>query len=188
MELMIQTRGVVFLGTVQFIKETYGHEAHERVLAAVPLRHQSPFLVLLRDAAWRPLSDLAVYAATAQRLLAPDDAAFFHSLGRFTGRYERLHGGFESMVASPETAMRMASKVWRSLYDVGRMEYVATGEREGVIRIHDFRATRELCQANCGAIEGLCSNDEVLASVEETVCCLDGHPCCELRMRWGPRV
>lgn len=183
---MIQTRGVVFLGTVQFVRETYGPDAHERVIDALPLRHQSSFRVLLRDAAWRPLSDLALYAGTAQRLLAPGDASFFRRLGRFTGRFERLHGGFESMVADPEVAMRMASKVWRSLYDQGRMEYQATGEREGTLRIHDFAATRELCEANCGAIEGLCSTDSLVARVEKTACALEGHPHCEMRVTWGP--
>lgn len=184
---MIQTRGVGFLGTVQFVKESYGPEAHERVVAALPARHRSSFLVPLRDAAWRPLGDLAIYAGTAGRLLAPDDAGFFRRLGHFTGRYERLHGGFLSMVADPETAMRMAPKVWRSLYDKGRMEFVATGEREGIIRVHGFRTTRELCEANCGAIEGLCSNESVVARVEKTACILAGSAHCEMRIAWGPR-
>lgn len=181
---MTTTRGIALLGAVQFVKEHYGPDAHERVLAALPEKCRAGLLAPIREASWRPLEDLGLYTETARALLAPEDPTFYTTMGRFIGRVERDKGGFRPMVAEPSTAMRMMSLVWRAIYDEGRAEATICGPREGLFRVYDFRKSRTVCQTHAGAVEGLLGTDEVFVRVEETACVHDGSPCCEFRIVW----
>lgn len=183
---MVNARGITFLSTIRFVKETYGREAHDRILAALAPRHCGTFLGPLREASWKPLADLVAYAETGRNLLAPDDPAYYRKLGLFTGRVERQMGGFAPMVADPATAMRLAPVIWSSLFDAGRMEFVVKGEREGVARITGFKTSPELCETNRGAIEGLLGTERMAASVTQTACAAEDSPYCELRVVWSP--
>lgn len=182
--VVARVRGITVLGTVRFVKETYGPEAHEKVLAALPAQACAVFLGPLRDASWVGLKDLMAYTEEARKLLAADDPEFWRKLGGFIGRFERDKGGFRPMVADPATAMRLAGVMWSALYDSGRLEIVVQGPREALARIHGFRTNRDLCQTNCAAMEGLLSTDHHAAHAEETACVLDGGPYCEMRLVW----
>jgi hypothetical protein len=181
---MVRVRGIAFIGAMQFVKDEFGPEAHQRVLAALPEANRATFLGPLRDAVWKPLDDLATYAGTARHLLAPTDERFYVRLGFRAGRVEREEGGFHPMVADAPTAIRLGAVIWRSLYDAGRMELVADGEGRALARIHDFPTSVALCQANCAALSGLLGSDEHPVRTEQAACVLDGAPCCEYRVAW----
>jgi hypothetical protein len=181
---MVRVRGIALIGAVQFVKDEFGADAHQRVLDALPEENRATFAAPLRDAVWRPLDDLAAYAGTARRLLAPEDAGFYERLGFRAGRVEREQGGFHPMVADAPTAIRLASVIWRSLYDTGRMELVPEGESRALARIHDFPTSPALCQANCAAMAGLLGSDARPVRTEQSACVLDGAACCEYRVSW----
>lgn len=181
---MTRVRGIAILAAMRFVKESYGPEAHERVLKALPVASAGTFLGPLRDASWKPLKDLGAYAEAARQIFAPTDAGFYRKLGVAVGCMEREMGGFKPMVVDPATAMRLAPLLWSALYDTGRVESIATGPKEALIRIRDFRTSRALCQSNCGSMEGLASSEGMRLQVEETACVLDGSPYCEMRVRW----
>lgn len=181
---MTNVRGVIALNTVRFVKEVYGPEAHERVLARVSQGRRASFLGTIREGSWGPLEDVLAYMEAAKALLAPEEPDFFRNLGRFSGQAERRAQGFRPLVADASTTMRMAPTAWRAFYDRGRIEVVSLGPREAVARIHDFPAHRANCQRMCGAWEGLLETEELAVRVTETVCALDGSPCCEMRVAW----
>lgn len=181
---MVRVRGIAFMGAVQFVKEEFGPQAHQRVLDALPEPNRPTFALPLRDAVWKPLDDLVTYAGTARQLLAPEDETFYARLGFRAGRVERMEGGFHPMVADAPTAIRLGAIIWRSLYDVGRMELVADGDGRAIARIHDFPTSVALCQANCAALSGLLGSDERPVRTEQAACVLDGAPCCEYRVAW----
>lgn len=174
------------LNAVRFVRETYGPDRHDAVVALLPVPQRTTFLVQVREAAWEPLDDFVAYMDAAQRLLAPGDAAFFRELGRFAGRLERLASNFGVMVADPATAMRMGPTVWRSFHDCGRLEVEMLGPREGLARLFDFPASRAMCGRRCGAWETLTSTAELRAEATEVRCQLDGHALCETRVVWQP--
>jgi hypothetical protein len=181
---MVLIRGIAIIGTVQFIKDEFGPEAHDRVLQALPEASRATFASPLRDAVWKPIADLAAYAGTARQLLAPTDERFYSRLGFRAGRIERDQGGFHPMVADAPTAIRLAAVIWRSLYDAGRMELVADGDTRAVARIYDFPTSIALCQANCAALSGLLGSDERPVTTEQVACVLDGAPFCEYSISW----
>lgn len=181
---MVRVRGIAFIGAVQFVKDEFGPEAHDRVVDALPEENRASFASPLRDAVWRPIADLAAYAGAARRLFAPDDPRFYERLGFRAGRVEREQGGFHPMVADAPTAIRLAGVIWRSLYDAGRMELLPDGDGRALARIHEFPTSPALCQANCAALSGLLGSDEWPVRTEQAACVLDGAACCEYRVFW----
>ena len=183
---MVRVRGIAFVGAVQFVRDAYGAEAHERVVEALPAVSRAAFAAPLRDAVWKPLEALVLYAGTARELLAPADETFYARLGFRSGSVERSQGGFLPMVADMPTAIRLASVLWRSLYDTGRMSLTADGECRAVARVSDFPTTPALCQANCAALAGLLSSETRAVRTRQLACVLDGAPACEWEVTWDP--
>lgn len=181
---MVRIRGIAFIGAMQFVKDEFGPEAHDRVLEALPEAHRASFAGALRDAGWKPLDDLVAYAGTARELLAITDDGFYTRLGYRAGRVEREQGGFQPMVADAGTAIRLGAVIWRSLYDAGRMELIPEQDGHAIARIHDFPTSEALCQANCAALSGLLGSDEQPVRTEQLACVLDGAPCCEYGVSW----
>jgi hypothetical protein len=182
---MVRIRGIAIIGAVQFVRDEFGAEAHERVLEAIPEANRGAFASPLRDAIWKPLDDLVAYAGTARALFAPDDATFYARLGFHAGRVEREQGGFHPMVVDVPTATRLAAVIWRTLYDAGRMEIVANSASGAIARIHDFPTSPALCQANCAALAGLLSSETLAVRTEQAACTLDGASWCEYRITWA---
>jgi hypothetical protein len=183
---MVRVRGIAFIGCVQFVKDAYGPEAHERVVAALPDGARGTFTAPLRDAVWKPLSELVLYAGTARELLDPTDETFYARLGFRSGSVERSEGGFLPMVADIPTAIRLASVLWRSLYDTGRMALTADGPGRAIARVSYLPTTPALCQANCAALAGLLSSETRAVRTRQRACVLDGAPACEWEVTWDP--
>lgn len=181
---MVLVRGIAFIGAMQFVKDEWGAEGHDRVVQALPEANRATFSAPLRDSVWKPVEDLAIYAGTARRLLAPDDPIFYERLGFRAGRVEREQGGFHPMVVDAPTAIRLAGMIWRSLYDAGRMEMIPDGPLKALVRIHDFPTSPALCKANGSALSGLLGSDESPVISEKMACALEGAPFCEWRVRW----
>jgi hypothetical protein len=183
---MVRVRGIAFIGGVQFVKDTFGPEAHERVVAALPAGPRGTFTLPLRDAVWKPLAELVLYAGTARELLAPADETFYARLGFRSGSVERSQGGFLPMVADMPTAIRLAPVLWRSLYDTGRMSLTPDGDGRAIAKVSDFPTTPALCQANCAALAGLLSSETRAVRTRQLACVLDGAPVCEWEVAWDP--
>ena len=88
------------------------------------------------------------------------------------------------MVADVPTAIRLASVLWRSLYDTGRMSLAADGEYRAIARVTDFPTSRALCQANAAALAGLLTSEARAVRTRQLACVLDGAPACEWEVSW----
>jgi len=183
---MPKVRGAMVLHAVRFVRETYGPEAHERVLKRLPPEHWGTLLGPVREASWEPVADLVAYMEIARALLAPGDPDFFRSLGAFSGRLERESAGFKPLVADPSTSVRMAPTTWRSFYDQGHVEVKMDGPLEARARIFGFPASEALCERRVGAWASLVSYAEMTATAEELACGRNGSPFCEVRVTWTP--
>lgn len=174
------------MNAIEFVVQHFGHEAHERVVAALPEAHWGPFVGPLHETSWEPAADVVAYLEAARGLLRPDQADFYREAGRFAGRVERQLQGYQPMVRDPITAMRLGPKVWSSFYDVGHLEVTVAGPLEGWARIRDFRVSPVLCERTCGAWEGLLSTNELEAEATETLCVHRGAEYCEVHVLWAP--
>lgn len=179
-----RVRGILLLNTVRFVVESYGEEAHRRVLAAASDAVRSAFSGPVRESSWTPLDAIVAYMVTAQRLLAPADPGFHRRMGRFSGGLSRVVGGFLPMVVDRTTAIRMAGTLFRSFYDRGRVEVIAAGPESALVRLHDFPAEKAHCERFCGALEALIGSDTFPLVMQERRCAADGHECCEMSASW----
>ena len=171
------------INVIRYVRETHGSDRQQAVVEVVPEPHRSTFLRPIREASGAGCRPRCL-PETAQKLLASGDALFFRRVGRFSGQLERGSQGFKVMVADPSTAMRMGPVLWRSFFDVGRLEVEILGPREARTRVFDFPASRALCERRAGAWEGLLSTPELRVEVAETRCCLSGSDFCENRVLW----
>ncbi|MGE5232776.1 MAG: hypothetical protein ACM3OB_01605 [Acidobacteriota bacterium] len=183
--LPAQARGRDFLDAAAFVRETYGAEAHDRVLAALDPHHRALFQQSIRDVDWYPLDALVVYLRAAQAILDPDSADFFRRQGFFAAQRQRAVLLANAM-ATPESRARLAPTTWRMFYSVGRLEVVGDSPGDARGRIHDFPATAELCERFCGIWEGMVSTPERRVRAEETRCVRRGDPYCEIRIAPTP--
>ena len=184
---MVHIRGTSVLGTVRFVRETYGSEAHETVLAALPARHCATFLGPVREASWEPLEDLVAYMEMARTVLAPDEDGFYRRIGRYVGRQVGGSGFRFLMGSHPHAAVTRAAFMWGFLYDAGRVEIVSKSEREIVFQIRDFTPpSRTHCERIAGFLEGcLDVQGADRPRVEEMACALAGADHCQIRVQWG---
>lgn len=183
---MIHIRGTSVLGTLRYIRETYGAEAHTRVVDSLAPRHQATFLGQIREGSWEPLEDLVAYMEAARALLAPGDTGFYRRMGAFVGRVVGSSGFRFLLGSDPHTAVPRAAFMWSFLYDTGSVRIVSKEARQIVFQIVEFLPPgRAQCERIAGFIEGCL---EVLgtagAQVEETTCVLEGAPHCTVRVSW----
>jgi hypothetical protein len=181
---MAQVRGAVVSGTVNFVRDAYGPDAHERVLAALSPADRAALRRAVRETAFMPLGPLVAYIEAARDLLAESDPGFLRAMGRYSGQRMRETQGFKVMVADPEAAVRMAPVTWKAFYDVGRADARMVAPREALVRLHDFPSRPSLCERSCGALEGLVSTPTLQATVAHTGCIARGEPWCEWRIVW----
>jgi hypothetical protein len=181
---VVNARGGMFIHTIRFVEETFGADAHHKIVATLPASAASALTGVLREASWMPVAHLVAYMEAAKALCAPENATFFRRVGYYSGCLARTQGGFGPMVATPETANRLASTMWRAFFDAGRLAIEVPGPKAAVGRLCDFPTSRTLCQRIEGAVAGLLRSEAGVAHVEHIACAADGSPHCELHVRW----
>jgi hypothetical protein len=180
---MASVRGRDLIDALAFVRENYGVEVLERVLAGLHAEASANFAASIREAGWYPLESLVDYLKTASQVLRVEPVEFCRSEGRFTAQRQRS-GFLGPLVASAAMRMRMAPITWRMFYDVGRLEVVgADSPGTAVGRIHDFPATIESCARFLGIWEGIAGSAERAVVAEEARCVRHGDAYCEIRVR-----
>jgi hypothetical protein len=179
---MASVRGRDLVEALAFVRENYGAEGLERVLAALAPEARSNFAATIRETGWYPLQALVDYLRTASRVLEAEPAEFCRSEGRFTAQRQRS-GFLGPMVASAAIRMRMAPVTWRMFYDVGRLEVSGDTPETAVGRIHDFPATIESCARFLGIWEGILGSADRAVVAEEVRCVRRGDAYCEIHIR-----
>ena len=173
-------RGTVLLNSVEFVCGEFGSSAHDQVLAALSPDHAAAFTASLHEGSRKPLDALIAYMEKARILFARDDPSFFRRMGASAGQHDREQRAFRVMLSDPQTATRMATILWRTYFDCGRLEVVGRSPGEALLRIHDFPTHRALCARILGSLEG--QQGDFGARAQETACTLDGDPYCEIRL------
>jgi hypothetical protein len=178
-------RGTLFLNSAEFVRRNFGPAAHDRALGEIAHDQAAVFTGPLHEGSWKPLPALVAYMEAAKRMFGAQDDLFYQRMGYFAGRHDREHRAFRVMMSDLDTATKMATILWRTFFDMGRLEVVDRDASSAVVRIIDFPAHRALCQRFVGSIEG--QQSDLGAHAEEIGCVLLGAPCCEIRVSFKPR-
>jgi hypothetical protein len=179
---MASVRGRDLVEALSFVRENYGPEALERVLAALAPEARSSLAATIRETGWYPLQVLVDYLRTACRVLEAEPVEFCRREGRFTAQRQRS-GFLGPLVTSAAIRMRMAPTTWRMFYDVGRLEVSGDNPETAVGRIHDFPATIESCARFLGIWEGIVGSADRPVVAEEARCVRRGDAYCEIHIR-----
>jgi hypothetical protein len=169
-------RGRALADTLEFVRETCGEDALDRLFASLEPAARGVLAGRLREAEWYPLDLLPSLLRSARDLFAPDDEDFYRRAG-FYGAQREKATYLGVMVSSPEVIDQTAATVWRLFYDVGRLDMTA-----GLGRIYGFPTTPELCRRFAGVWEGIGSTPDLRLTATETCCVLRGGEYCEFRL------
>ena len=125
-----QVKGTAVLGTIRFVRETFGEEGLAKVKSHLSPEDQQRMDDVVLSSAWYPVSFLlAVMRATRQEFGAgmPDIVA---QMGRASADYAHTTVyKFVFKVGSPQWIISKASVIFSSFYDQGQMVVTEKGPR-----------------------------------------------------------
>lgn len=152
-----RARGAVYLSAQEFVRQRFGPQALARVIAALSPADAAVVEAVVSPEQWAPMAAWISLIETTDRLLGAGDLALAVESGAWAARidlpklYPELpHDG------APDDIVTLASRFWRSYYDGGRAEAVATADDdEALFEVVDFPApSRAHCHRVMGWIGG----------------------------------
>lgn len=177
---MVSVRATLMSNSEAFVKERFGAEAHQRVLAALPREMAAAIGRPLPESARVPLEQLVAYMESARRLLAPEEPGFFRAMGRFGGERDRSARAFIHMLPDRETSVKMLSVMWHAYYGEGQIVVVERDEHHLTARVEGFRGHPVLCERITGAVETEMGG----LRAEHGRCVFRGEAACEWTLWW----
>ncbi len=184
---MQQIKGNVLRARMDFVREHFGDQGMERVLALLsPDDRQALRSVLTIK--WYPFAlgqrlDAAIVQGPGQG--RPE---LFERLGEASAsrNLQTLHKGF-LCPGDPQAFLAKAPVIYDLYYETGNRTYQRSGEREGVLTTHDAET---FSAPDCLTVIGwyrraleLCGAREV--SITEEECRASGGTVCRYRVRWA---
>jgi hypothetical protein len=152
---MVKVRGTTFLGTLDFVRQSYGEEALARTLAALSESTRSCFGEngrALLPGVWYEASALSELTRTIDSLLGSGDLALARAAGKYVA-FTDVNRFFKWLfrLTGPNVVFARAGAVWNNYYDQGT--YVFEGSQAGraSIRIEGWHAADEIL---CKRLEG----------------------------------
>ncbi len=149
---MAQVKASAVLARAAFVKDSFGEEGFQRLLAALP-REQSELLggVLLPQE-WVPYDLFIGVNVEADRLFGDGDLKLCTEMGRnaadrnLTTLYKMFY-----RLSSVHFILSRAATLWRVHYDTGRLVVGQKNRGSALIRIEDFEG---LHRAHCLSVLG----------------------------------
>jgi len=147
-----QVKGTAVLGTIRFVRETFGEEGLAKVKSHLSPEDQQRMDDVVLSSAWYPVSFLlAVMRATRQEFGAgmPDIVA---QMGRASADYAHTTVyKFVFKVGSPQWIISKASVIFSSFYDQGQMVVTEKGPRFANVEVREFgEPAPEFCERIAG--------------------------------------
>ncbi len=184
-----EASGRAFLGLIRYIKDEYGADALQSVIAAGGPTVAPVFAQPIRIMAWYPYTAFGGFLRAIERGVGGGDAGFCRRLGAVAGTRDlgtifRIYRA----LASPERLIRACDKVWPSYYrGAGRMEAVTWSPDDTTLRIYDFP---DMVPSHCRLMEGWMVSTmrnigvRVGDDAMETACVARGATYHEFRCSW----
>ncbi len=173
---MTRVRGTSFLGTLDFVRATFGADALQRVTAALPPSVREligPDGRALLPGVWYDAAALSELTRTADRLLGTGNLALARAAGKHVA-FADVNRFFKWLfrIAGPNLLFAHSEAVWKNYYDQGRYVFEGAEEGRASIRIEGWDAADGvLCKRLEGWIERafeLTIGEKLHAVIQET--------------------
>jgi len=189
---MAKIRGLAFLGTVRYVKQTHGEEMLQKIIEDAGAATRKTFAKRIDGLGLQPYASFVGLLRSTDRHLGTGDLAFCRKLGDLSARAD-LSTIFRvyTVRPAPEVMIRACTPIW-GMYneDAGYMDAVATSPDNTVLRISGFP---DMDPAHCRLMEGwmIAAMDiigvDVLPGAKEVTCMSTGGPYHEFVCQWTVR-
>jgi predicted hydrocarbon binding protein len=181
------TKGTVLLGTIRFLRESFGDEGLQKIYARLDSeereRLESPFL----PSVWYPLSFLLNIMRSAKAEFGASVPDLYSQMGRASADFA-LSSVYSMVfkISSTQWIISRAAVVFASYYDTGKMGVVENGKGFAILEVSNFaEPAPELCErirAWCGRVLEQCGEKTV--KVEHIQCRCRGDSICRFSAKW----
>jgi len=149
-----QVKGTAVLGTIRFIKETFGDEGLSRVVGHLDEQDRTRMEAVVLASAWYPVSFLLALMKAAKKEFGDQMPEVVTNIGRASADY--AHTTVYKLVfkvGSPQWIISKASTIFSSFYDQGQMVVTEKGPKFANVEMRDFgEPAPEFCERIAGWI------------------------------------
>lgn len=182
-----QVKGTAVLGTIRFIKETFGEEGLAQVKARLSPEDQQRMEDVVLASAWYPVSFLLALMRAAKQEFGAGMPDIITRIGRASADY--AHTTVYKLVfkvGSPQWIISKASVIFSSFYDQGKMVVTESGAGFANVEIRDFG---EPAPEFCERIAGWCVRTFELSGAKnirlpQVKCVSKGDKVCRFEGTW----
>ncbi len=184
----MKVKGNILKARSAFVREEFGAEAWEKVLASLPDEDRKLFSATITNVGWYPFEAGKRLDAAIVDVLGRGDTAVFERIGRASAK-ENLGGVHNQFLqpGNPQGFMSKAAMIYRFYYDVGHRTWESTGPTSGILTTFDAET---YSVADCATVIGwykqaleMCGASHV--SITEETCRARGGDCCRYRVSWS---
>lgn len=183
---MGKLKGTSAIAIREYIRDIYGEEAFNRVLAHLAPETAEIFRRAM-PVSWVDAVPVREFYRTANRLLGDGTTSLYRRIGAANAERD-LPRFFKSLLAltSPEMVFGMFGMVWKLYYDTGQVQLVRKEPGLVAVEIRGFaNAGDELCEDICGYCETLLRMLKLKnPRVKHTQCAARGDESCLFEGRW----
>jgi uncharacterized protein (TIGR02265 family) len=184
---MMKIKGLILHAREEFVRDHFGKEAWENVIAALPAEDQNIIRSLVITAKWYPFEIGERLDKAIVEVLGGGDEYIFEEIG-IKSAQRSLHKVHKSFIVKgdPQAFMKKADMIYKFYYDEGHREYRETGPTSGVMTTYEATT---FSIPDCMTVIGwykealkMCGARNVEAEEEE--CRARGGTCCRYRFKW----
>lgn len=180
-------KGTVFISTVRFLKESFGEEGLQKVIARLAPDERQRMGAPILASAWYPVSLLLHIIQASRDEFGASVPDLCIKMGRASADYS-LTTVYSMVfkVSSPQWIISRASAVFASYYDTGKMSVSENGKGSATLVITDFAdPAPELCERIagwCGRVLEHCGAHSV--RIDHIQCRCRGGKTCQYKASW----
>lgn len=183
---MANFKGTIYTSTALFAEKTFGPDAIEHVLEALPMDDQR----VLRGATavgWYPAAPVMSFHRKLDELYGRGDLSLCLDVGKFSAEWT-LNAVLKMVLRlrTPNWLMERSTSLWERFHDSGRWELQHNGPVPLLAQLHDFEVRDSaFCVRFSGWLHGaiaLTGGKEPEVAHPKCVC--TGDPYCQFEGSW----
>jgi hypothetical protein len=184
-----QLKGQLLLARIDYLRDTHGSSALERVLADLAEGDRELLATARRDG-WYPFGTLVRLDHAVARVLAGGDPEMFDRLGEASARHRTEWLGEHASLVSVHGFLSRVAEDHRRFQDFGRAIYRRTGFTSAELAFSEYP---ELDESYCRSARGYFRASVTILTgsepvVEELRCQRRGDPACVFSICWTGRT
>jgi hypothetical protein len=179
--MTVHVKGLVLKSRIDYVREFFGHDAWDRVLAVLPPGTRAALQDGVLASSWYPIPLYVEMLSAIDLTFGKGDLALCRDMGRYSAR-SALSGVYQCSNRGKDVgfANRTAPMIWKQYYDSGKMTTESGGRGRAIVRVRGFAEPHAaLCLGTLGWLEGANRVWGIEGvKVEEVTCQARGQECC----------